>query len=156
MVLRPDPTEETRVRAEHVLRGAPADADGYLYQLRTIRNYQCVTGALHMMRRDVFDRLGGFDEVAFPVEFGDVDFCLRARRAGYRVLALPLDGVVHRESSTRGRDSPPPVVAMRTAAKEIIAERWPEAVAEDPYRNPWVEAGEVPQARFPWSGEGAS
>jgi GT2 family glycosyltransferase len=156
MVLRPGPTEETRVRSEHVLRGAPAAADGYLYQLRTIRNYQCVTGALHVMRRDVFDRLGGFDEVAFPVEFGDVDFCLRARRAGYRVIALPLAGVIHHESSTRGRDSPPDVVAMRTAAMKVIAERWPTAVADDPCRNPWVEAGEVPEARFPWSGEGAA
>jgi O-antigen biosynthesis protein len=156
MVLRPGSTEETRVRSEHVLRGAPAAADGYLYQLRTTRNYQCVTGALHVMRRDVFDRLGGFDEVAFPVEFGDVDFCLRARRAGLRVIALPLDGVVHRESSTRGRDSPPAVVAMRTAAMRVIAERWAEAVADDPCRNPWVEVGEVPQARFPWSAEGAS
>jgi GT2 family glycosyltransferase len=139
-----------------VLRGAASTADGYLYQLRTVRNYQCVTGALHMMRRDVFDRLGGFDEVAFPVEFGDVDFCLRARRAGYRVIALPLDGVVHRESSTRGRDSPPAVVAMRTAAMAAIAERWPEAVADDPCRNPWVETGEVSEARFPWSGEAGS
>jgi len=156
MLLRPGPTEETRVRSEHVLRGAPATADGYLYQLRTIRNYQCVTGALHMMRRDVFDRLGGFDEVAFPVEFGDVDFCLRARRAGYRVIALPLDGVVHRESSTRGRESPPDVVAMRTAAMKVIVERWPEAVADDPCRNPWVEVGEVAQPRFPWSAEAAS
>jgi GT2 family glycosyltransferase len=156
MVLRPGPTEETRVRSEHVLRGAPATADGYLYQLRTIRNYQCVTGALHAMRRDVFDRLGGFDEVAFPVEFGDVDFCLRARRAGYRVIALPLDGVIHHESSTRGRDSPPDVVAMRTAAMKVIAERWPEAVADDPCRNPWVEVGEVAEARFPWSSEGGS
>jgi O-antigen biosynthesis protein len=156
MVLRPGPTEETRVRSEHVLRGAPAAADGYLYQLRTIRNYQCVTGALHVMRREVFDQLGGFDEVAFPVEFGDVDFCLRARRAGYRVIALPLDGVIHHESSTRGRESPPDVVAMRTAAMKIIAERWPAAVADDPCRNPWVEVGEVPEARFPWSSEGSS
>jgi GT2 family glycosyltransferase len=156
MVLRPDPTAETRVRSEHVLRGAPATSDGYLYQLRTVRNYQCVTGALHMMRRDVFDHLGGFDEVAFPIEFGDVDFCLRARHAGYRVIALPLDGVVHRESSTRGRDSSPAVIAMRTAAMAAFVERWPQAVADDPCRNPWVETGEVPQARFPWLDEPGS
>jgi GT2 family glycosyltransferase len=155
MLLRPGPSEEHSVRVEHVLRGAPATAEGYLHQLRTVRNYQCVTGALHMMRREVFDHVGGFDEVAFPVEFGDVDFCLRVRRAGWRVIALPLDGVVHCESSTRGRDSPPAVVAMRTAAMAVIAERWPDAVADDPYRNPWIEVGETPQARFPWS-EGAA
>jgi hypothetical protein len=45
---------------------------------------------------------------------------------------------------------------MRTAAMKIIAERWPAAVADDPCRNPWVEVGEVPEARFPWSGEGAA
>lgn len=151
MLLRPGTAHGHPLRSEHVLRHAPGAADGYLHQLRTIRNYQCVTGAVQAMRRDLFDRIGGFDEVELPVEYGDVDFCLRVRAAGWRVIALPLDGVVHRESSTRGTASPPAVVAMRTAAMKVIAERWPDAVARDPYRNPWVEVGEVPAARFPWS-----
>jgi O-antigen biosynthesis protein len=104
----------------------------------------------------VFDQVGGFDEVAFPVEYGDLDFCLRVRRAGWRVIALPLDGILHPESSTRGTASPPAVVAMRTAGMKIMAERWPDAIARDPYRNAWVEAGEVPEARFPWSAGAAS
>lgn len=156
MLLRPGGSREHSVRSEHVLRGAPGTAEGYLYQLRTIRNYQCVTGAVQAMRRDVFDRIGGFDEVELPVEYGDVDFCLRVRAAGWRVIALPLDGIVHRESSTRGSASPPAVIAMRTAGMRVIAERWPEAVARDPYRNPWVEVGEVAEARFPWSHGDAS
>ncbi|HML14991.1 MAG TPA: glycosyltransferase, partial [Xanthobacteraceae bacterium] len=156
MLLRPGESQDHPVRVEHVLRGAPTAAEGYLYQLRTIRNYQSVTGALQMMRRDVFDHVGGFDEVAFPVEYGDVDFCLRVRRAGWRVIALPLDGILHPESSTRGTASPPAVVAMRTAAMKIMAERWPDAIARDPYRNAWVEVGEVPEARFPWSAGAAS
>jgi GT2 family glycosyltransferase/SAM-dependent methyltransferase len=151
MILRPGPTREHRVRAEHVLRGAPRTADGYLHQLRTVRNYQCVTGALQAMRREVFRHVGGFDEVSLPVEFGDVDFCLRVRRAGWRVIALPIDGVIHGESATRGIDSPPAVVEMRTAAMAVIAERWPDAIAHDPYRNPWVDIGETPETRFPWS-----
>jgi GT2 family glycosyltransferase len=156
MLLRPGTSRDHCVRAEHVLRRAPGSADGYLYQLRTIRNYQCVTGALLAMRREVFDRLGGFDEVDLPVEFGDVDFCLRARAAGWRVIALPLDGIVHRESSTRGTASPPAVIAMRSAAMQVIAERWADAVAHDPFRNPWVELGEMPEARFPWSADASS
>jgi O-antigen biosynthesis protein len=151
MLLRPGSSRDEPVRSEHVLRGAPNAADGYLYQLRTIRNYQCVTGAVQAIRRDVFERLGGFDEVELPVEYGDVDFCLRARAAGWRVVALPLDGIVHRESSSRGTASPPAVIAMRTAGMKVIAARWPEAVAHDPYINRWVEVGEVAQARFPWS-----
>jgi O-antigen biosynthesis protein len=155
MLLRPGPTPDHPVRSEHVLRHAPGAADGYLHQLRTIRNYQCVTGAVQAMRRKVFETVGGFDEVELPVEYGDVDFCLRVRAAGWRVIALPLDGIVHRESSTRGTANPPAVVAMRTAAMKVIAERWPDAVARDPYRNPWVEIGEVPGARFPWSAAAA-
>jgi len=151
MLLRPGSSHDHPVRAEHVLRGAPGSADGYLYRLRTIRNYQCVTGALQAMRREVFDRVGGYDEVELPVEFGDVDFCLRVRAAGWRVIALPLDGIVHRESSTRGTASPPAVIAMRTAAMKVLAARWPEALARDPFRNPWVDVGETPEARFPWS-----
>src|SRR5262249_32036240 len=151
MLLRPGPSEEHPVLVEHVLRGAPAAAEGYLHQLGTVRNYQCVTGALQMMRREVFDHVGGFDEVAFPVEYGDVDFCLRVGRSGWRVIALPLDGVLHPESSTRGTASPPAVMAMRIAAMPIMAERWPAAIARDRYRNPWVQLGEVSEARFPWS-----
>jgi glycosyltransferase involved in cell wall biosynthesis/GT2 family glycosyltransferase/2-polyprenyl-3-methyl-5-hydroxy-6-metoxy-1,4-benzoquinol methylase len=150
MILRPDPVEH-RVRAQHVLRGAPDTADGYLHQLRTIRNYQCVTGALMAMRREVFAHVSGFDEVSLPVAFGDVDFCLRVRRAGWRVIALPLDGVIHVESATRGTDWPPAAIDMWVKAMAVIAERWPDAVARDPFRNPWVEVGEVPHARFPWS-----
>jgi hypothetical protein len=156
MLLRPGGSRDHPVRSEHVLRGAPGGADGYLYQLRTIRNYQCVTGALQAMRRDVFERVGGFDEVELPLEYGDVDFCLRVRAAGWRVVALPLDGIVHRESSTRGTASTPAVIAMRTAGMKAIAARWGDAVAHDPYLNPWVEVGEVAEARFPWSVGAAS
>ena len=55
------------------------------------------------------------------------------------------------KSSASGGPSCDPVIAMRTAGMRVIAERWPEAVARDPYRNPWVEVGEVAEARFPWS-----
>jgi GT2 family glycosyltransferase len=156
MLLRPGGSREHPVRSGHVLRGAAGAADGYLHQLRTIRNYQCVTGAVQAMRRDVFDRVGGFDEVELPVKYGNVDFCLRVRAAGWRVIALPLDGIVHREPSARGTASSPAVIALRTAGMKVIAERWPDAVARDPYRNPWVEVGDVPEARFPWSAAAAS
>lgn len=141
--------------ALHVLRGAKRDDPGYLGALSCVRNCQAVTGALMVGRRDVFLEVGGFDEVHLPVEFNDVDYCLRVRRAGYRVLCLPLDGIFHLESSTRGSELSPEVARMRLAAMACMADRWREAFRHDPYRNPWVELGDVPRARFPWSGEGA-
>jgi O-antigen biosynthesis protein len=153
ITLRPGATREHCVLSQHVLRGAPRSAESYLHLLRTVRNYQCVTGALQAIRRDVFDQVGGYDEVSLPIEYGDVDFCLKVRRAGWRVIALPLEGVIHPESATRGLENPPAVTRMRYAAMATIARRWPDAVASDPYRNPWVELGDIPQARFPWSVE---
>lgn len=141
--------------ARHVLRGAPRDDPGYLGALSCVRNYQAVTGALMASRRDVFLKVGGFDEVHLPVEFNDVDYCLRLRQAGYRVLCLPLDGIFHRESSTRGSKLSPEILRMRQAAMAVMAGRWREAFRDDPYRNPWAELGDVSHVRFPWSSASA-
>lgn len=63
-----------------------------------------VTGACQMMRRSVFDELGGYDE-ELAVGYNDGDFCLRARDAGYGVTLAPYALLHHREFSTRGRES---------------------------------------------------
>jgi GT2 family glycosyltransferase len=60
-----------------------------------------VTGALMMTRRDVIDRIGGYDPDC-ELDWGDVDFCLRARKAGYRVRFVAEATAVHLEGSTRG------------------------------------------------------
>lgn len=53
-----------------------------------------------LVRRDVWDRLGGFG-IAFPREGADTDFCWRARRAGERVVVAPAAVVYHRGAATR-------------------------------------------------------
>jgi len=139
------------ILALHVLRGAPAQDSGYLNTLVSPRNFQAVTGALIACRRDVFLAAGGFDEVHLPVEYNDVDFCLRVREAGYRVICLPFDGIYHYESTTRGTETTPEVASMRRQAIAVMAERWSEQFRHDPYDNPRVELGDVAQAIFPWS-----
>ena len=123
MLLRPGPDPAVPIRAMHVFRGAARQATGYLHQLHAIRNCQAVTGAVMAMRREVFHRVGGFDEVALPVEYNDIDFCLRVRRTGLRVITLPLDGVFHHESATRGDASTPAVRMMRNRPQSPAATR---------------------------------
>ena len=151
MILRAGRHAIQPVSAQHVLRGAPGHADGYLDALRTVRNYQAVTGALIATRRTVFDQVGGFDEVNLPVEYNDVDFCLRVRAMGYRVIVVPTEGMIHRESSTRGTTATPEVERMRAAAMHLIAERWSEAFNRDPFCNPHLDLGDRPQVMFPWA-----
>jgi GT2 family glycosyltransferase len=64
-----------------------------------------VTGAAMLVRRRTFERLGGFDE-AFPINYGDIDLCLRAGALGCRVAVHNSLSLVHRASSTRGRSRP--------------------------------------------------
>ena len=70
------------------------------------RNVSAVTGACLALRRDVFERVGGFDE-GFRVSGGDVELCLRVRRAGLRVVCAGGVELVHHESLSRSRTPPP-------------------------------------------------
>ena len=66
-----------------------------------LRDCSAVTAACMMTRRDVFNELGGFDE-GMRLGWNDVDYCLRARRAGYSVVYSPAAVLRHDESATRG------------------------------------------------------
>lgn len=69
------------------------------------RNFLAVTGACMMIRREVFDEIGGFDET-FVLCGSDVEICLRAWRYGYRTVYNPFAELVHYECQTRKTDVP--------------------------------------------------
>ena len=75
--------------------------------VEVVRNYSAVTAACLMMRRSVFEEVGGFDET-FPVAYNDVDLCVRVGRRGYRHVYTPYARLYHHESSSR-----PPGVTIR-------------------------------------------
>jgi len=85
----------------HVYRGKPADYPGQLGELKFVREVPAVTGACLLVRRDVFNELGGFDE-RLPVTFNDIDLCRRVRRHGLRVFITPHAQLLHYESLSRG------------------------------------------------------
>lgn len=115
--------------AEHAFRGFPAESPGVCRQLQVTRNYSAVTGACLLTRRDVFNKVHGFDEERLPVTFSDVDLCLKIRRAGYLVVYTPFARLYHHESGTRRRTVEP----METG---VMRERWAEVLDYDPYYNP--------------------
>jgi GT2 family glycosyltransferase len=115
--------------AEHAFRGFPAEAPGVCRQLQVTRNYSAVTGACLLTRRDVFNKVNGFDEERLPVTFSDVDLCLKIRRAGYLIVYTPFARLYHHESGTRRRTVEP----METG---VMRERWAAILESDPYYNP--------------------
>ncbi len=145
-----------------VHHGLPEHMPGYFSKARMTAEFSAVTAACMFMRRGVFDEIGGFDE-DLAVAYNDVDICLRARKAGYKVLADPEIELVHKESKTRGSDAYGE--KRRRLAREVamMHRKWPGTLAADPYYSsnislmrsdfalaypprvlpPWMEPGEV-------------
>lgn len=115
--------------AGHLLAGLPAGDPGYLGMVERRREVSAVTGACLLTRRSVFDQLAGFDE-SLGVDLNDVDFCLRARREGFRILYEPAATLIHLESPSRGTSG------SRSDINRFI-ERWQQLLADgDPYLHP--------------------
>jgi GT2 family glycosyltransferase len=87
--------------ASHIFIGMPKGTRGYFSWDRVVRGYSAVTAACMLVRRRVFEELGGFDE-AFAVAFNDVDFCIRLGQAGFRLVYTPHAELTHYESVSRG------------------------------------------------------
>ena len=84
---------------------------------RHVRDYQIVTGAALAISFEVFDALGGFDEV-FPFAYEDADLCLRARQLGHRISCAQAVDSIHFESQTPGR------AARELGSRVIFEQRW--------------------------------
>jgi GT2 family glycosyltransferase len=113
----------------HPYYGFPPDFPGYHQNLRVPCNYLAVTAACLMTRRSVFHEAGGLS-LSFPSNYNDVDFCLKVRHRGYRVVCTPAAELYHFESSSRG---PGPVASHEL---ELLRTRWGGLLTHDPYYNP--------------------
>jgi GT2 family glycosyltransferase len=114
--------------AGHAFRRLPASHGGYFGLAQVTRNVSAVTGACMMVRREVFEALGGFDE-SYAVAYSDIDFCLTALQRGHRVIYTPHAALFHHECATRGALDPPP-------DRWRFQERWECFLADDPHYNP--------------------
>lgn len=95
-----------------------------------------VTGACMLVRRDLFERVGGYDE-AFAVAFNDIDFCLKLRQLGYKTIYRGDAVLIHHESQSRGADDLSVSRRRRLAAEAaIFLSRWEAFTRDDPFASP--------------------
>ncbi|MGP1630546.1 MAG: glycosyltransferase [Giesbergeria sp.] len=124
--------------AGHVFPHAPLNAAGYMHRLEVDQNYSAVTAACLMVRKSVYEELGGLDEQAFQVSYNDVDFCLRVRQAGYLVVWTPHAVLMHEESLSQTRvDTASHAARAERFQREqqTMYERWLPLLARDPAYN---------------------
>ena len=109
---------------------------GYMGRLCYAQNVMAVTGACLMMRKALYEELGGLDE-AFAVALNDVDLCVRAWKAGRVNVFTPFAELYHYESASRGTDLTGAGAERYEKESALFRERWKELLEQgDPYYNP--------------------
>lgn len=106
---------------------------GYEDSLVCIREYSAVTGACMLIKRKVFEEVGGFSE-DLKVGFNDIDLCLKVREKGYKILFNPYAVAFHYENASRRNNRD---MLYHPEDKNIFTEKWGKIIAKgDPYYNP--------------------
>ncbi|APH59070.1 Glycosyltransferase [Granulibacter bethesdensis] len=142
--------------ASHVFRQSPPDAEGYDRRLVRVQDMSCVTAACMVIRRDVFETVGGLDEKNLPVSYNDVDFCLRVKQAGWRVLWTPHAVLDHLESISRGEDTQKSNAERAHREYLYMLRQWEHVLGQDPAYNPNLSLqteftlSYPPRIRKPW------
>jgi GT2 family glycosyltransferase len=112
------------------------DDIGYFGYNQTTHSTSAVTAACLLCKREDYLAVGGLDEKDFPVNFNDVDFCLKLRRFGKRIVWTPEAQLLHAESASRGSDDTPDRRGRLAREKNRLMQKWHQWITDDPYYNP--------------------
>src|SRR5256714_3075083 len=121
--------------AGHQFHNMPRGNAGYYGRALLEQDLSFITGACMVMRREVFDNIGGFNE-KFAVAFNDVDLCIRVRRLGWRLLWTPAVEMYHHESASLGKHNAPQRQALLEEEVKLMRATWGDVLDSDPFFNP--------------------
>ena len=118
--------------AEHAYRNLPPAHYVHRGRSRLLTNWGAVTGASLMIRKKLLQSLGGFDE-GLPVDFNDVDLCLRLTQLGYRCIIPENAVLIHHESQSKD------LIKRESAQEDLlrVQNRWPGRFT---FAQPWWPA----------------
>jgi GT2 family glycosyltransferase len=139
-----------RFAAGHAFNERLETDPGYADALRVAHEGSAVTAACLLTRRSDYLAVGGMDELRFPVNFNDVDFCLKLRAAGKRVVLTPHARLIHHESASRGTDRAADRAGRFDRELRTLRARWGDTLVSDPYYNPMLSLDAVPFSGLAW------
>jgi GT2 family glycosyltransferase len=122
--------------ADHMHWMIARDDPGYCNRAVVAQDLSAVTGACLITWKELYRQLGGLDEKNLKIAFNDVDYCLRVREAGYRVVWTPHAELYHHESVTRGRDQSEEAKKRTRREADYMRSRWRHVMQHDPFYNP--------------------
>ena len=135
--------------AVHAFEDRMEDDCGYGGLLGVAHECSAVSAACLATRRSDFMQVGGMNEDRFALNFGDVDYCLKLRALGRRIVFTPHARFV-RDSHPATRAAPPDRAALRGRALQSLRAKWGDALGADPYYSPVLSLDAVPFSALAW------
>ena len=108
---------------------------GHAGRLQKVQEISAVTGAFLAIKKEIWEELNGLNENEFPINYNDVDFCLRVKELGLKNIYIPFVEGIHYESKTRGK---PKGKEFRSWKKEHknFTKKWAKFIISDPAYHP--------------------
>ncbi|WP_241027155.1 glycosyltransferase family 2 protein [Variovorax sp. RKNM96] len=122
--------------AGHAHKHLPSTVAGHGGRAQLVQNFSAVTAACLVVRKSLYEQVGGLDEAQLGVAYNDVDFCLRLREAGYRNVWTPYAELLHHESASRGLEVAAESRDRLARESAFMQSRWAGLIAHDPAYNP--------------------
>ncbi len=136
--------------ATHAYTDRFGDDPGFVDQLLVAHECSALTAACLVTRRNDYLAVGGMDEARFAVAFNDVDYCLRLRQTGKRIVFTPHAKLVHAESASRGKDDRADRRDRFERELSLLRARWGELLNDDPTYNPQLSRDGIPYGGLAW------
>lgn len=143
--------------ADHAGKLTYKDNSGYFAWSILERNVSCVTGACLLIRKSVYQEVGGLDEKYLKVSYNDVDLCLKVINKGYSVIYNPEAILYHYESVSRGKDDTIEKKSLNRYERHVMYNRYGKILKNDPFYNPNLTLNDIdysiadyPRIGKPW------
>ncbi|MBS7696470.1 MULTISPECIES: glycosyltransferase family 2 protein [unclassified Chelatococcus] len=136
--------------AAHAFNERQGDEEGYDGLLEVMHETSAVTAACLLVKRDDYFAVGGLDERLFPVNFNDVDFCLKLRAIGRRNIWTPHAALRHKESASRGQDANAERQSRTRRELNALRLKWGETLVSDPLYSPCLNRDAYPYTGIAW------
>ena len=122
--------------AAHAWQTHPRGSAGQTHRNLLQQNLSAVTAACMVIRREIYQQVGGLEADQLKIAFNDVDFCLKVRAAGYRNFWTPYAELYHHESASRGKEDTLEKRDRFRTEVEYMTSKWGDALVNDPAYNP--------------------
>ncbi len=99
-------------------------------QYNYVKEVDYISGASIMAKKDIWDKIGGFDERFIPAYYEDTDLAFEVRKLGYKVMYQPKSVVTHFEGVTHGKNENLGVKSYMKHNKEKFFEKWKDILPE--------------------------